>query len=64
MKNNGWWVFLCMMLAFVAPVRAEVNDYLTAISAAFSTGNSSKRLAIVRQAFADLALASRPRQQL
>jgi len=54
MKNNGWWVFLSMMLAFVAPVRAEVNDNLTAISAAFSTGNSSKGLAIVRQAFADL----------
>jgi hypothetical protein len=55
MKNNGWRVFLCMMLAFVAPVRAEVNDNLTAISAAFSTGNSSKGLAIVRQAFADLS---------
>jgi hypothetical protein len=55
MKNNGWWVFLSMMLAFVAPVRAEVNDNLTAISAAFSTGNSSKGLAIVRQAFADLS---------
>src|SRR5260370_41070526 len=56
MKNNGWWVFLCMMLAFVAPVRGEVSDNLTAISAAFSTGNSSKGLAIVRQAFADLGL--------
>jgi hypothetical protein len=55
MKNNGWWVFLSMMLAFVAPVRAEVNDNLTAISTAFSTGNSSKGLAIVRQAFADLS---------
>jgi len=31
MKNNGWWVFLSMMLAFVAPVRAEVNENLTAI---------------------------------
>ena len=55
MKNNGWWVFLCMMLAFVAPVRAEVNDNLTANSAALSTGNSSKGLAIVRQAFAELS---------
>ena len=55
MKNNGWWVFFCMMLAFVAPVRAEVNDNLAAISAAFSTGNSSKGLAMVRQAFADLS---------
>ena len=54
MKKNGWWVFVCMMLAFVAPVRAEVNDNLTAISAAFSTGNYSKGLASVRQAFAKL----------
>ena len=54
MKNNGWWVVSCMMLAFVALVRAEVNDNLTAISAAFSRGNSNEGLADVRQAFARL----------
>jgi hypothetical protein len=54
MKNYGWWVLSCMMIAFAAPLGAEVNDNLTAISAAFNTGNSSEGLAVVRQTFATL----------
>jgi hypothetical protein len=54
MKNNGWWVFLVMTFAFAAPLGAEENDRKAEISAAFSVGNSSEGLAIVRQAFAKL----------
>ena len=54
MTNNGCWVLLCMMLAFAAPLGAEENESVTSISAAFSNGNSSEALAMVRQAFAKL----------
>jgi hypothetical protein len=52
MKNNGRWVCLCMTFAFAAPLGDEEIDNKAAISAAFSMGNSSEGLAIVRQAFA------------
>jgi hypothetical protein len=54
MKNNGRWVCLCVTFAFAAPLGAEEIDKGAAISAAFSMGNSSEGLAIVRQAFAKL----------
>ena len=43
-----------MTYAFAAPLGAEEIDNRAAISAAFSTGNSSEGLAMVRQAFAKL----------
>jgi hypothetical protein len=54
MKNNGWWVCFYMTYAFAAPLGAEEIDSRAAILAAFSTGNSSEGLAMVRQAFAKL----------
>jgi hypothetical protein len=54
MKNNGRWVCLCMTFAFAAPLGAEEIENRAAISAAFSMGNSSEGLAIVRRAFAKL----------
>jgi len=53
MTNNGWWVLLCMMLAF-APLGAEESHSQAAILAAFNSGNSSEALDLVTQAFAKL----------